>query len=562
MPLLGMQADEGFYARKLNTQNGVRVVLWLLLAGVGIGVLVCARLGDNARVIMVLLLALLAVLFVAERSVARCSPLKGPLLVLGRRGIISRMLAGRAHYIDWHDIERVTLESFRGAPMLVVHIKAAALPGYRMGWFRRRNPVRKIPVSALSKADRDRLAASIARRLAMVGAEVTDAAAADREFLRRIEALAPRPWVTWGVIAINVLVFAIMLTRGGKITGMSTGLLMAWGANHAYAVQGGEWWRLLAAMFLHVDIKHLAVNMVVLYLFGTKVERLFGRLPFLLVYLVSGLIGSALSLHFSSQAGVSVGASGAVFGVAAALFTMAARNRRHLPQAVRGQLLTEVGTLAAYSLFSGFTSTGIDNGAHVGGLLGGCMLAICLPTRLDEAAYQSNRRAGMAAAIIAGCVALGLVSATAPQAAPGLSEQLAGQARFESAMAELERTMKSMAQDNKDRVTGKLTDAEVSRRAVEVYAPTLDGVVSELVRVTLPPSDPRAPMLQDLTLIADLLREASAMPDVRDAATGKLVPKDPARMKTIESDLKRLLAQLEQRKAALSKRKVTGRSGV
>jgi rhomboid protease GluP len=561
MRLPGAQPDEAFHARRLSIFTGIRLLLWLLLAASGFGVMVSAGLGDGARVIMVLLAVLLAVLFFAERAVARDSPLRRPLLVLSRRGIVSRAFAGRAHGLDWHDIAWARMESVGSTVMLVVNLKAAALHRYRNGSLWPRNRIRKMSVSALSLADKDQLAASIARRLLVASAEVGDAAD-DREFLRGIEALAPRPWVTWALIAINVLVFGTMLVKGGKVTGMSTGLLMAWGANHVYAVQGGEWWRLFSAMFLHLDIKHLAVNMVMLYVLGGEVERRVGGLPFLQVYLVSGLMGNALSLHVLSQAGVSVGASGAVFGVAAARFTMAARHLRRLPEAERDQLLGQAGMVVAYALCTGFTSTGTDHAAHLGGLLGGAMLATCLRTRLDKAAYQSNRRTSMAAAIITGCMALGLVTATAPRASAGLSDPLAGAARFESALAELERTMKAMAQDNEDKAMGKLTDAEVSRRAVEIYAPVFDGVVSDLVRVTLPLSDPRAPILQDLILIADLLREATAMPDVRDSSTGELVPKDPVRMKTIEADVKRLLAKLEQRKAALTRKALPGRPGM
>ena len=128
------------------------------------------------------------------------------------------------------------------------------------------------------------------------------------------------------------------------------------------AIADGEWWRLLTAMFLHGGVMHLFLNMFALYILGSELERLLGWWRFLGVYLVAGLAGAVASYWMLPVGGLSVGASGAIFGIVGAFFVA---NRRMNYQA------RQIALLAFVLLLPGFVFSNIDMAAHVGGLVGG-----------------------------------------------------------------------------------------------------------------------------------------------------------------------------------------------
>ncbi len=131
----------------------------------------------------------------------------------------------------------------------------------------------------------------------------------------------------------------------------------------------GEQWRLLSAMFLHVSLLHLLFNMYVLYLLGPQLERLFGHTRFLALYLVAGFGGSVASYWFSDPRTVSAGASGAIFGLMAALVVAG--------HALKADI-TQVLVLIGINLVLGFVVGGIDWRAHLGGLVVGGVAAAIL----------------------------------------------------------------------------------------------------------------------------------------------------------------------------------------
>ena len=155
------------------------------------------------------------------------------------------------------------------------------------------------------------------------------------------------------------------------------GLFMGWsqsqqlyyfGAKVNVLIAQGEYWRLLTPMFLHVGLAHLFFNSYALYIYGPAVERLFGRIKFILVYLVSGLVGSLLSYLLSPNN--AAGASGAIFGLMGSLLYFR-KEKRNLFQRVFGPgLLMIIGI----NLLYGFIQPGIDNWGHIGGLVGGFLM--------------------------------------------------------------------------------------------------------------------------------------------------------------------------------------------
>ena len=191
---------------------------------------------------------------------------------------------------------------------------------------------------------------------------------------KSVEELRKEP-VTAGVIFLNILAFVIV-----EITGSSqnTMHMLDWGAAYTpMIVQGGEYYRLFTCMFLHFGIEHLLNNMLVLFVLGSRLEQVIGKIRFLLIYLLGGLLGNVFSLCMelhSMDFAVSAGASGAVFAVMGAMIYIVIRNKGWLGDLSARQILI----MAAFSLYFGFTSTGVDNTAHIGGLVSGLLLAVIL----------------------------------------------------------------------------------------------------------------------------------------------------------------------------------------
>ena len=118
----------------------------------------------------------------------------------------------------------------------------------------------------------------------------------DQSLLTRIELRAPVPPMTRLLITLNVLVFVVMLFGGAGFWHSPNTVQLTWGANFAPATADGQWWRLASAMFLHFGALHLGMNMLALWDGGKLVERMFGALRFVVIYLVSGVGGNLLGI--------------------------------------------------------------------------------------------------------------------------------------------------------------------------------------------------------------------------------------------------------------------------
>jgi membrane associated rhomboid family serine protease len=207
--------------------------------------------------------------------------------------------------------------------------------------------------------------------------------------------------VTLTLIAINVLVYLAELAAGGTVDGQRNtiyyhGSLVAsaqYSDGSLAGVSHGEWWRLFTAAFLHYGPLHLAVNMYSLYITGSLLEHVIGRWRFVLLYVVAGLAGSTGALIASPDA-ITVGASGAIFGVFGALFVL--ERSRHI--ASGGQI---AGLIILNLVFS-FLLPGISIGGHIGGLIAGVVLMwVLLNVRRSTAL-------SVAATVAAGAIAVAI----------------------------------------------------------------------------------------------------------------------------------------------------------
>ncbi len=186
--------------------------------------------------------------------------------------------------------------------------------------------------------------------------------------------------VTLMLIIINVLVFVSLSFLGST---EDVYFMTEHGALSLDRILANyEWYRLFTAFFLHFGPEHLLANMLALWVFGERVEKAVGKGKFLLLYLLSGFIGNVVSLAISFLSAsniVSAGASGAVFGIIGALFAIVIKNRGKFGDLTGGRAVF----LVLYSVFSGFAGEGIDNAAHIGGLVTGLLLGFILYRTYD-----------------------------------------------------------------------------------------------------------------------------------------------------------------------------------
>jgi len=186
------------------------------------------------------------------------------------------------------------------------------------------------------------------------------------DFERRMRRLPP---VTVAILMVLVVIF-LAEVRVGALA--SREAIVAMGALARERVAAGEYWRLLTAPWLHGGVDHLVGNGIALFILGMLCEAAFGRAQFVLLYVLSGLAGSVVSLAVS--VGPSVGASGAIFGLQGAAIMLFRLHRDRL--LVRDRRVGFVLLVwAIYTIAAGLMQPFIDNGAHIGGALGGALIA-------------------------------------------------------------------------------------------------------------------------------------------------------------------------------------------
>lgn len=178
-----------------------------------------------------------------------------------------------------------------------------------------------------------------------------------------------KPIITYIIIAICILLYIIMEIFGNGSTNNIT--LLKFGANLDVLVKNGEYYRLFTSIFLHIGIMHLLCNMYSLYIIGREVESLFGKVKYIIIFILSGIFGSILSIAFSHNV-ISAGASGAIFGLLGALLYFGIHYRTYLGEA----LVRSIIPILIINLIIGFLSLGIDMAAHIGGFVGGILVSM------------------------------------------------------------------------------------------------------------------------------------------------------------------------------------------
>ncbi len=171
---------------------------------------------------------------------------------------------------------------------------------------------------------------------------------------------------------LNTAIFFIMVMAGVGFIMPETESLVEWGGNFPPDTINGDWWRLFTACFLHAGVLHLLMNMIVFIYIGVLLEPFIGSIKFLMVYILSGIFASITSVVWNTGMAVGVGASGAIFGMYG--FFIALLVFKYFDSKDRKGILISILIFAGYNVMNGLVDEGVDNAAHIGGLIGGFII--------------------------------------------------------------------------------------------------------------------------------------------------------------------------------------------
>jgi rhomboid protease GluP len=177
-------------------------------------------------------------------------------------------------------------------------------------------------------------------------------------------------FITPIIIDLNIVLFILMVITGVNFMFPDNESLLKWGANFRPLTMEGEWWRLITNCFLHIGIIHILMNMYALLYIGLLLEPRIGKIKFAASYIITGITASIASLWWHDLT-ISAGASGAIFGLYGVFLALLATNL--IEKAARQALITSIGIFVVYNLLNGMKG-GIDNAAHIGGLIGGLII--------------------------------------------------------------------------------------------------------------------------------------------------------------------------------------------
>lgn len=203
-----------------------------------------------------------------------------------------------------------------------------------------------------------------------------------------------RPIITYILILTNIIVFMLMYMLGNGSNDTKT--LIDFGANYVILTKSGEYYRIITSAFLHIGAVHLLLNMYSLYIVGTQVEYFYGKIKYLIIYCFSAIMGSLFTVALSSSNTVAAGASGAIFGLLGAILYFGVKYRGYIGNSIINQIIPVV----VLNLIIGFTTPGIGNAAHIGGLIGGYLISMAAGIGIDNRESKSSRVNGIVISVI------------------------------------------------------------------------------------------------------------------------------------------------------------------
>jgi rhomboid protease GluP len=205
-------------------------------------------------------------------------------------------------------------------------------------------------------------------------------------------------FITPIIVYLNVLVLTAMVVVGISPLDPTADQLIQWGGNVRFLTLSGESWRLLTACFLHIGMIHLFMNLNALIFVGFIIEKQIGSLRFGLTYLLTGLFASVISVYWNDNI-ISAGASGAVFGIYGLYLVLLLFNV--VEKSIKKTFLASIVLFVLYNLLYGFAKEGIDNAAHIGGLISGVLIGLIFIPGLKPTSSSLLKRLSPAIAFVA-----------------------------------------------------------------------------------------------------------------------------------------------------------------
>lgn len=464
-----------------------------------------------------------------------------PVLRLDAHGISGATLHPP---LPWSALDDVTLGY--GGILRLYRRADPARPDPGRWWGGRQQAHPRISLHLLNRNQQDMAYDALHARLDLLRTQAGVGESASRRAARieaafedSLDALTPTPWALYAVVALNVLLWAMNVAAGLSPTRPLSPELFRWGANAASAVVlDNQWWRLLSATFLHAGIVHLAFNMLGLWEAGKQLCRLLGNAQFLLIYLAAGLCASAASLHYAAQNSVSVGASGAIFGVLGALLAASWHYRHIVPPANLRRLWIGLGFFIGYSLLHGLSQENVDNAAHIGGLLSGTALGLVLLAPVDRRASVRRRRTRAAWGSAAATIAIVYAVLATPLPVRWQAQIYAAQEVIPTVSRRFELSFRQFALDRQRVLRGEIGRASQLQNAERQLMPVCAAITRELAPLRVPRWEPTGRQIEAYLRICETASRAIPL----ELAMLNRSPGLPA---DAQSQLQRLSADME-----------------
>jgi rhomboid protease GluP len=278
---------------------------------------------------------------------------------------------------------------------------------------------------------------SLRERLGMAPPEPGSEVHILEQYHRSLIERTPVVWISPLLIGLNIGMFVVVAAASGSLLSITIPAMIAWGADYGPLTLAGDWWRLVACTFLHWGLFHLLCNLWGLHQGGRVMERLAGNFGFLVLYLFSGIAGSLLSIRWSPDA-VCAGASGAVFGIYGALGAWHFRRRQDIPDRIVREVRSSTIPFLGFNLLIGLGVPGIDQAAHIGGIVAGILSGLILAgsRSTDLQAGRQLRLLGLS--ILALCITVaGVLRLPALNEMPGLAGEVQRVAELEERVLSL-----------------------------------------------------------------------------------------------------------------------------
>jgi rhomboid protease GluP len=260
-------------------------------------------------------------------------------------------------------------------------------------------------------------------------------------------------YVTYAIIAINVIVFILMAMDGAGLFEPDGRIHAKWGSNYSPLTLSGDSWRLVTNIFIHFGLIHILMNLYALYSISVYLEPMIGKLKFITAYLAAGILASLTSLWWHSEGANSAGASGAIFGMYGLFIALLLT--KLIPDVIRKGLLPGIAVFVVYNLAYGMKG-GIDNAAHIGGLVSGFVIGFIYSVVLKQ--EKNEKKANWALPAVAIC--------TIAAAVLYLQNNQATAAERNAAMTEI----KGASYKDSEKFNDRLNEfGELEKKAISVF---------------------------------------------------------------------------------------------